>query len=75
MSTTTTGIIEALASRQDGSHAPDCSFMTMNGKPVYLCGGTYVCNRCERVFGWCTGALDDTPGLCDACANLVQGDA
>jgi hypothetical protein len=68
----TTGIIEAFEARQSGAHAPDCSFMSMNGKAVYLCGGTYVCNRCEGEFGWCTGASDDTPALCDDCAMLVQ---
>jgi len=68
----TTGIIEALEARQSGIHAHDCSFITMNGKPVYACGGTYVCPRCEREFGWCIGSFDDTPALCDECANVVQ---
>jgi hypothetical protein len=44
-------------------HAPDCGGS---------CGGTYVCNRCEKTFGWCIGACDDTPSLCDDCANIVQ---
>ena len=46
------------------THAPDC----------HGCDGTYTCPRCEREFGWCTGAQDDTPALCDDCANLIQFD-
>jgi len=64
--------VETYQAHQSGAHAPDCSFITMNGKPVYGCGGTYVCPRCDGVFGWCTGAWDDTPALCDDCANAVQ---
>jgi hypothetical protein len=56
-------------------HAHDCARTTCNGAPMYECGGTYKCNRCEREFGWCIGAYDDTPALCDECANLVQNDA
>ena len=26
----------------------------------------------NRKFGWCIGAFDDTPALCDECANIVQ---
>jgi hypothetical protein len=47
---------------RDAEHAPDCN---------HDCGGDYVCNRCERKFGWCLGAFDDTPAICDECANLV----
>ena len=49
----------------DPIHALDC-----DGR----CGGTYACNRCERTFGWCAGSFDDTPALCDECANFVQED-
>lgn len=38
------------------------------------CGGTYICPRCGHVFGYCVGAWDDTPALCDDCANVVQFD-
>lgn len=56
----------------DAIHAPGCALMLINGRPVYRCGGDYTCPRCEREFGWCTGALDDTPALCDECANVIQ---
>jgi hypothetical protein len=45
------------------AHAPDCHDE---------CGGDYVCPRCEHRFGWCIGAYDDTPALCDECANIIQ---
>jgi hypothetical protein len=45
------------------THAADCDTR---------CGGTYVCSRCDRAFGWCNGAFDDMPALCDDCANLIQ---
>lgn len=50
-------------------HVDDC---IRSGLPQYTlhrydCGGTYVCNRCERVCGFCFGAADDTPGICDDC--------
>lgn len=64
-------------SYQTAIHAPDCARLitgVLNPQPLYECGGTYTCNRCDREFGWCSGAMDDTPALCDACANLVQGD-
>ena len=44
------------------THAPDCDG----------CGGTYLCPRCDREFGWCVGAFDDTPALCDDCASVIQ---
>lgn len=53
-------------------HAKDCAKITVNGAPLFLCGGTYVCVRCECEFGWCLGCYDGTPALCDECANLVQ---
>lgn len=53
------------------THAPDCH--PCAGHP-HSCAGTYVCPRCEGEFGWCTGASDDTPALCDECANVVQTD-
>ena len=53
-------------------HAPDCATLFISGTPAYSCGGTYTCNRCEREFGWCLGAVDDTPALCDECANAIQ---
>jgi hypothetical protein len=55
-------------------HVHDCKHMTVNGRPVYFCGGTYECPRCDRTFGWCIGADDDTPALCDECAMVIQGD-
>jgi len=57
----------------EATHAPDCArCVTSGGQPLYECGGTYTCPRCDRVFGWCIGAYDDTPALCDECANVVQ---
>lgn len=53
-------------------HEPGCARLLMNGAPWHLCGGTYVCPRCEREFGWCIGAADDTPSLCDECAVFIQ---
>ena len=44
----------------------------MHSETEYRCGGTYTCPRCEREFGWCMGAFDDTPALCDDCANEIQ---
>jgi hypothetical protein len=44
-------------------HAPDCDG---------ACGGTYTCPRCDRECGYCFGAYDDTPALCDDCAGVVQ---
>ena len=65
--------LKARQARQNGAmHAPGCAIGTANAKPLYVCGGTYVCPRCEREFGWCIGACDDTPALCDECANIVQ---
>ncbi len=55
-------------------HAHDCAVLLVSGTPMYGCGGTYTCPRCEREFGWCIGAYDDTPALCDDCANIIQGD-
>ncbi len=66
------GFVEAIQRHLTGIHAPDCAFGRMNGKPIPSCGGTYVCPRCERGFGWCTGAADDTPALCDDCAVEIQ---
>lgn len=67
--------LHSLADAGQGvQHAPDCAVMTVNGKPVYMCGGTYTCPRCELEFGWCSGVYDDTPALCDECANIIQGD-
>ena len=68
--------IQALDAKQarenDAIHAPDCAMGTANGKPLHHCGGTYVCPWCDRKFGWCIGAFDDTPALCDECANVIQ---
>ena len=55
-------------------HTDDCARIVCGTQPWYECGGTYTCNRCEREFGWCMGCLDDTPALCDECANVVQAD-
>ena len=55
-------------------HAPDCAGMLISGRPFFSCGGVYVCPRCDREFGWCIGAYDDTPALCDECAMAVQFD-
>lgn len=35
------------------------------------CGGVFYCPGCERVVGWCRGAGDDMPELCDDCWNDV----
>lgn len=43
------------------AHAPDCRG----------CAGTYICNRCDRVCGWCFGAVDDAPGICDDCFAAI----
>lgn len=32
----------------------------------------FVCNRCERRVGYCMGAADDMPGLCDDCFCVVD---
>ena len=32
---------------------------------------TFDCPRCERTVGYCMGAADDTPALCDDCAAEV----
>jgi len=32
----------------------------------------FVCNRCERRVGYCMGAADDMPGLCDDCFCIVE---
>lgn len=34
----------------------------------------FRCRRCERDVPWTLGAADDTPGLCDECAEVVQAD-
>ena len=39
-------------------HASDC-----DGS----CPGTYTCRGCERACGWCFGAADEHPDLCDDC--------
>lgn len=33
----------------------------------------YQCTRCERVVPWELGAADDTPALCDDCAQWFAG--
>jgi hypothetical protein len=53
-------------------HAPDCAATIVSGHFTHGCGGTYTCPLCEREFGWCIGAYDDTPALCDECANAIQ---
>ena len=55
-------------------HAPDCASLRVSGNPMYRCGGTYICPRCELEFGWCVGAFDDMPALCDECSNFLQFD-
>jgi hypothetical protein len=52
------------------SHVSDCAVVDVFGRIV--CGGTYTCPRCEHEFGWCIGAADDTPALCDDCAMAIQ---
>jgi hypothetical protein len=57
-------------------HAPDCPRgRGYSADDSRRCGGTYECPRCDRTFGWCIGAHDDTPALCDECANTIQADA
>lgn len=33
----------------------------------------FQCNRCERWVGYCMGAADDMPGLCDDCFCIIDG--
>jgi hypothetical protein len=33
----------------------------------------FRCNRCERWAGFCMGAADDMPGLCDDCFCVIEG--
>jgi len=33
------------------------------------CGGIFVCAACGKLKGWCCGADDDVPELCDDCSN------
>jgi hypothetical protein len=33
------------------------------------CGGIFVCAACGKLKGWCCGACDDTPDLCNDCAT------
>ncbi len=35
--------------------------------PVPDCGGTFRCARCKKTVGWCCGASDNRPDVCDAC--------
>lgn len=34
---------------------------------------TFACVRCERRVGYCMGAADDMPALCDDCFCVVDG--
>jgi hypothetical protein len=31
--------------------------------------GEFVCGHCGQIVPWCCGASDDTPDLCDDCAD------
>jgi len=42
-------------------HAPGCEG----------CGGVYQCTRCGNICGWCYGAWDNMPALCDDCFVFV----
>jgi hypothetical protein len=49
------------------------AYLVMSGVRVGTCGGTYVCTGCERKVGWCFGAADNMPELCDECwAEVTQ---
>ncbi len=37
---------------------------------VDACGGLFMCHECDRFVGWCLGAADDEPGLCDECWSV-----
>ena len=41
----------------------------------FACGGVFVCPWCERTVGYCMGAADDAPALCDDCWGKAQGEA
>lgn len=43
------------------AHVPGCDGSAPR------CGGVYQCNRCERLCGYCFGAADEMPGVCDDC--------
>lgn len=47
-------------------HAPGC-----NGDAPH-CGGVYVCIRCARACGYCFGASDDMPAVCDDCWHVID---
>lgn len=32
----------------------------------------YRCPRCKRLNGWCSGAADDTPEICDRCRSEIE---
>jgi hypothetical protein len=38
-------------------------------EPDHPCGGVFVCAACEKLKGWCCGAADELPDLCDDCAT------
>jgi hypothetical protein len=33
------------------------------------CSGIFVCAACGKLKGWCCGAADELPDLCDRCAT------
>lgn len=51
-------------------HAPGCDDLECCWTYVTK-DPTYVCNRCERRVGYCMGAHDDMPALCDDCAITI----
>ncbi len=50
----------SLVLRRCKRHYPGCSCAPDD---------VFVCTWCERETGYCGGACDATPGLCDDCAN------
>jgi len=42
------------------------------GPGRHECGGVYLCAGCRRYCGWCNGAPDDGPDMCNACWYRAQ---
>lgn len=57
---------------RNATHVRGCRRDRTGVTRAHECGGEYTCPRCERLLGWCIGAADGTPALCDECAVFVQ---
>jgi hypothetical protein len=43
------------------------------GRLQPTCGGVFECGDCGQLVGWCKGADDEEPDLCDVCWHNVHG--